>query len=154
RTLARTATLPHGRPLLRLAFTGDGHVLTMGRDGTAALWRPDGALATRIVAPAGSWFDAGVDRDGDRIGARAEDPAPSVWDARTGVRIGALLRHVGYVVSCRFSADGQFIVTASTDGTAKLWDVATLALIDSFTLSGAPDPTLGPAARFHPRERK
>jgi WD40 repeat protein len=154
RTLARTATLPHARPLLRLAFTPDGHVLTMSRDGTAVLWRADGGAVTRIVAPAGSWFDADVDRDGRRVVTCGQDPAASVWDARTGTRIGTLVRHVGYVLSCRFSADGQFIVTASTDGTAKMWDVATLAPIESFTLSGEPDPMLGPAARFHPRERQ
>jgi len=154
RTLARTATLWHARPLLRLAFTGDGHVVTMSRDGTAVLWRADGVPTARIAAPAGSWFDTDVDRDGRRVVTCGQDPAPSVWDARTGRRIGALVRHAGYVLSCRFSADGRFIVTASTDGTAKLWDVATLAPIESFTLSDAPDPTLEPAARFHPRERE
>lgn len=138
RTLARTATLWHARPLLRLAFTRDGHVVTMSRDGTAVLWRADGVPTARIVAPASSWFDTDVDRDGRRVVTCGQDPAPLVWDARTGARIGALARHAGYVLSCRFSADGRFIVTASTDGTAKLWDVATLAPIESFTLSDAP----------------
>ena len=35
------------------------------------------------------------------------------------------LRHTGYVWSASFSPDGQRIVSASADKTARVWDVGT-----------------------------
>jgi hypothetical protein len=51
-------------------------------------------------------------------------------DAATGKAIGEPIRHERYqtglaVYSAQFSADGQRVVTASVDGTARIWDVPT-----------------------------
>jgi hypothetical protein len=45
-----------------------------------------------------------------------------VWDAASGKPIGELLKHEDVVNSAQFSPDGQRIVTASWDKTARLWD--------------------------------
>lgn len=44
-----------------------------------------------------------------------------VWDAATGKELGQPLRHQDIVVAAAFSPDGAKIVTASTDGRARVW---------------------------------
>jgi hypothetical protein len=53
------------------------------------------------------------------------DNAARVWDSATGKPLGEPLRHKGGVVSAIFSPDDARIVTASRDGTARVWEIAT-----------------------------
>jgi WD40 repeat protein len=48
-----------------------------------------------------------------------------VWDARTGKPRFAPLAHDLYVNAASFSPDGQVILSASRDGTARLWSATT-----------------------------
>jgi WD40 repeat protein len=55
-----------------------------------------------------------------------------VWDAQSGELLAVLAGHEGSVESAAFSTDGTRVVTASEDGTARVWRVfsTTQALID------------------------
>jgi WD40 repeat protein len=46
-------------------------------------------------------------------------------DGKTGKQLVALRGHFGAVKSALFSPDGQSVVTASDDQTARIWDAAT-----------------------------
>jgi predicted oxidoreductase (fatty acid repression mutant protein) len=48
-----------------------------------------------------------------------------VWDARTGTLVAELIGHGNSVNSASFSADGERVVTASDDKTARVWDART-----------------------------
>jgi len=48
-----------------------------------------------------------------------------LWDRAAGFQIRAFIGHTSYVQSAVFSPSGRLILTASIDGTARLWDVAT-----------------------------
>jgi hypothetical protein len=47
-----------------------------------------------------------------------------LWDAETGTEIAVLKAHEAPVRSAAFSPDGKRVVTASYDGTARLWDAS------------------------------
>jgi WD40 repeat protein len=49
----------------------------------------------------------------------------SVWDVETGKPRALLKGHQGDVTSAAFSPDSKWVVTTSTDGTARVWDAAT-----------------------------
>ena len=62
-----------------------------------------------------------------------------MWSVLTGKEVAILKGHEGRVNGARFSPDDLKIVTASSDKTARVWDVATgeeiLLLLDTNTRS-------------------
>ena len=55
--------------------------------------------------------------DGRRLASRSADHTVRLWDADTGVCLGALTGHTDWVSGAVFSPDGQRLATASFDGT-------------------------------------
>jgi WD40 repeat protein/tetratricopeptide (TPR) repeat protein len=55
---------------------------------------------------------------------QTETGAAQIWNTKTGERVGPPLPHKGAVLTAQFSPDDKLVVTASTDGTAKVWSAA------------------------------
>src|SRR5712692_7681740 len=51
----------------------------------------------------------------------SEDNTARVWDAASGRSLAVLQGHTDSVTSAVFSPDGQRVVTASADKTARVW---------------------------------
>ncbi|KAF7332730.1 WD40 repeat protein [Mycena kentingensis (nom. inval.)] len=65
----------------------------------------------------------------------ARTTAPRVWDTDTGVLVaGPFTGHAGPVHAVALSPDGRRIVTASTDKTARVWSLASGAVVAVFKL--------------------
>ncbi len=119
-----------GRPLLHpgtiywVSISPDGrYALTAGEGSVALLWdiansskllslRHPITVYSAVFSP-----DGGLIATGDSIGH------VRYWDARTGERIGPAYEHTNIIESIQFSRDGKEVVTASFDGTARIWPV-------------------------------
>jgi hypothetical protein len=51
------------------------------------------------------------------------DGLARLWDARGGQAWSEPLAHGGELTSVQFSPDGSWLLTASKDGTARIWEV-------------------------------
>ena len=78
--------------------------------------------------------------DGGRIASSSinSDNTFVVWDARTRAVIRVVSGHKSHVHKLRYSRDGRFLASGSTDGTVKLWDATTLTEIHSIEAHPAP----------------
>jgi WD40 repeat protein/serine/threonine protein kinase len=85
----------------------------------------------RLKATSGRMWSAVYSRDGQWI-VTTDDKGASVWDAKTNERRFSL-RHSDVVYRASFSRDGTKVITASVDGSVKIWDLPTGTLVRSLT---------------------
>jgi WD40 repeat protein len=133
---------PPGQPRQFFRFGIDPageEVVTVMRDGTCQLWD---AVTGRAVTPpcqvAGAWGKenssvTAINPDGRRVlvvGVEGRDGGRAqVWDAAGGTAVTPVLRQSNFITQAEFSADGSRLLTASADGTARVWDAGTGELL-------------------------
>jgi hypothetical protein len=127
----------HGDAVLAAAFSPDGGtIVSASWDNTLKLWDAATGREIRTLTGHGSTvYAAAFSPDGRTIvsgGCEVWDSAKlrctrgdvKLWDAATGREIRTLTGHESIVFAAAFSPDGRTIVSASNDGTLKLWDAS------------------------------
>jgi Tol biopolymer transport system component len=95
-------------------------LVTTGDDLTTRFWSRDGRLLDERrdeEAPVTAAYDA----SGKRLVSVVSRKRAEIWALDSGHRV-PLVGHLGRVTDARWSPDGTWVVTASTDGTARIWD--------------------------------
>jgi WD40 repeat protein len=118
-----TAPLWHTSVVFGVAFSRDGQFLVSGGlDRTVKVWETQTwKLLHHLPDPSESVLTVAFHPTDSRVLAwGGTDATVKVWDAVTR-EVRALRGHASWIESLAFSADGEWIATASLDGTVKIW---------------------------------
>src|SRR5262249_38890698 len=116
----------HGSWVKALAFSPDSSRLVSGSwaEGSVKVWGiPSGEPITSLAHGEVSTAVA-FSPDGCRV-VTAGAPGIKVWDARTWQELSALEAGEGEIQSIAFSQDGRRLAAGGSEGTVRVWDVAT-----------------------------
>src|SRR2546430_9643851 len=98
-------------------------MLTYGLNGFTPIWN----LSTHELALPKLWHEgemseARFSSDG-RFISTANGKTMQLWDSKTGEMIAGGFEHLDWVNSVSVSPDGRRLLTASTDHTARAWEI-------------------------------
>jgi WD40 repeat protein len=122
------------------AFSPDGKRFVVASGDVATVWDADsGRLLSTLHEAGGTVDNASFDADGGRVVTAGSDGAARVWDATSGKLLATLAARqtvvpganpfesvstaAASVNDASFSPDGKLVVTASSDGIARVWSV-------------------------------
>lgn len=131
---APTVLSGHTNQVQMASFSPDGnYAATEAADGTGRLWNLrtrqyhrleglNGPRAAIAFSPDGKLLATEYGGDSKKGGWEV-----MLWDAASGREKGRLSGHTDAVASIAFDQSGKRLLTASRDGTARIWDVETRA---------------------------
>ena len=111
-----------------LAFSPDGSLLTVARDGGIDVWNVD--VGERVAPPLTGHYGAVLSvafnpTDPNLVASAGDDGTIRFWDVSTPQSNDEPLSgHSDAVTSIAFSPDGRTLISGSDDGTVVVWDVA------------------------------
>jgi len=93
-----------------------------------------------VIKSCSGWVvDVKYTPDNSKIGSLCADGTFALWDAKTGAPLDTWkVTSAGKSTQIAFSDDGKYLVTGDTQGTPKVWDMATKALLSDLTGHRAP----------------
>jgi WD40 repeat protein len=109
---------------LRIAFSEDGRRMATVVDHTVTLRDGDGVEMRRIPIEPGLLCFPQFSPDGTQLALGVWWGAPEIriCDASSGETRHLLKGHTGFIESLEYSRDGRRLLSASKDGTARLWE--------------------------------
>ncbi len=118
-------TSPSGAGTVYAAYASDGARILAGRGVNAALYRvPALQLLQEFTGSAGSISAVAVCPEGLALAGNS-DRFAVIWDTATGQILCRLTNHTKLITAAAFFPGGTNAMTASLDGTIRIWNTAT-----------------------------
>lgn len=111
-----------------VTFSPDGRwIATAGCQKEVKIWDAEtGALLFRLRGHADYPCSVAFSADGQKlVSAGGSDKSVIVWDLTNRRIITKFKGHAEVVVAAKFTPDGRRVVSAGSDGTVRVWDLAT-----------------------------
>ena len=128
----------HAGNAVAVAYSPDGeYVASASSDGTGRIWRTsDWGLSSSLTGHTNALTNLAFSADGEHIATTGKDWTARISHVDSGDELFVLTGHRGWVESAAFrGAAGSQVVTASPDGSIRIWD-------------GVVQPQLGELARL------
>jgi WD40 repeat protein len=132
------AILAHEHHVASVVYSPDGQVLLTttksddGKAGEARLWSLSGVPLCEPLRHQGMVLRARFSTDGSRVATAAADHLVRLFACPGGMQLRQPLEHPDTVRDLDWHPDGYTLLTGCKDGSARLWDTATGAIVDSF----------------------
>ncbi|HUS67085.1 MAG TPA: protein kinase [Kofleriaceae bacterium] len=132
-------TFDHGGAALQWAAFHPSRpvIATSGVDNKTRLWDADSGRELAVFEDPRQRGAGAFDPTGQRLVSATANRTAIVWRPDTGAIDLELRGHLGTVKRPSWSADGAFIITASHDGTLRVWDAARGDVLASFLMPDA-----------------
>ena len=111
--VAHIRVAPGGKHLMAHGHDGNMHLIEVATGKTRALGKQPADKAV-----------AAFSRDGALLAAGGTDTLVHVWSVRDASRHDVLRGHEDSIYEVEFAPDVSFLASASDDGTARIWDLA------------------------------
>jgi WD40 repeat protein len=124
-----------------VAFSSDGRTLALAyADGETVVWniRADGLTSSEPRVLHGDLFATKLafNPHSPELAVATKEGTITFWNYKTGERLAVVEAHAGWIGSLGFSEDGSRLISASRDGSVKIWDSAQKKLLCTLISSG------------------
>jgi WD40 repeat protein len=140
----------HSGPVLSLAWSKTGALVSAGAEGKVIIWDVAGARPQATLTPGTIIRALAVSTDGTLLAGGGEDLVVHLWDLATGKPVTAgdkplrLAGHTDWILCLAFSPDGKLLASGGHDGTVRLWDVTSRKKLLDVPAQPPPAPKTSP----------